>query len=241
MRLFAGSRPSPAMVVAVVALTFALAGTAIAGPDALTRAVSKSKVKKISKKQAKKVVKQEAPGLSVAHAATADNATNAANAAQAANAATVNGASVLLINYHSNASATQTTVLNAGGLVLRASCPAGSLSVIADTTVANSYLASAAFDVTVPGDVVNVIEDEPFNPGDNVELLTDFNNGVDGHTGYYNETSNVQLNYVADNAVGGSNNFNCDFVGTAIAGSGGSPATRAEALGAGQPSAADRD
>jgi hypothetical protein len=31
------------MVVAVVALSFALAGTAIAGPDALTSAITKSK------------------------------------------------------------------------------------------------------------------------------------------------------------------------------------------------------
>ena len=67
-------RPSPAMFVAVVALSFALAGTAIAGPDALTRAVSKSKVKKIAKKQANKQITKRAPTLSVAHAETASSA-----------------------------------------------------------------------------------------------------------------------------------------------------------------------
>ena len=57
---------SPAIVVAALALVAALAGTAIAGPDAHTRALSKKKVKKISKKE----IKKAAPGLSV------DNAEN---------------------------------------------------------------------------------------------------------------------------------------------------------------------
>jgi hypothetical protein len=59
------SRPSPALIVAIVALVAALSGAAIAQPVANT-AVSKKKVKKIAKKQIKKL----APGLSV------DNADN---------------------------------------------------------------------------------------------------------------------------------------------------------------------
>jgi hypothetical protein len=80
MRLISWSRPSPAMVVAVIALTGALAGTAIAGPDAITSAVTKSKVKKIAKQQANKQIKKKAGGLSVANAQNATNATTAANA-----------------------------------------------------------------------------------------------------------------------------------------------------------------
>ena len=53
MRSFRLSGPSPAMVVACVALSFALAGSAVAGTDALNRAVTKSKVKQIAKKQAR--------------------------------------------------------------------------------------------------------------------------------------------------------------------------------------------
>ena len=59
--------PSPAMVVAVVALSLALVGSAVAGTSTLNKGVSKSKVKKIAKKQ----IKKAAPGLSVAHADTA--------------------------------------------------------------------------------------------------------------------------------------------------------------------------
>jgi len=98
MSFFSRSRPSPAMVVAVIALTGAFAGTAIAGPDAITSAVTKSKVKQIAKKQGKKQankqIRKKAPGLSVANAVNAQNATNATNATNAATAANANAPSV---------------------------------------------------------------------------------------------------------------------------------------------------
>jgi hypothetical protein len=50
------SRPSPAIVVAVVALVAALAGTAVAADPLATTSVSKKKTKKIAKKQANKAV-----------------------------------------------------------------------------------------------------------------------------------------------------------------------------------------
>ena len=89
MRQIGTSRPSPAFVVVVLALVTALAGTALAGTDALTRALTKSQVKKIVKKQADKRIKTlapgiadaqitaRAPGLSVASAASADTAATA--------------------------------------------------------------------------------------------------------------------------------------------------------------------
>jgi hypothetical protein len=61
-------RRPPALAVATVVLVAAVGGTAIAGPDAITSALTKSKVKKIAGKQVKKL----APGLSVAHADSAE-------------------------------------------------------------------------------------------------------------------------------------------------------------------------
>jgi len=58
-RLF--RRPSPAMVVAIVALIAALGGTAIAGGV-------------LTKKKVNKIITNRAPGLSVASAKNADNA-----------------------------------------------------------------------------------------------------------------------------------------------------------------------
>lgn len=75
-----GHRPSPATVIATVALSLALAGTAIAGPEAITSALSKGKVKKIAKKQAGKQIDKREPGLSVASAVTAGSAETAGSA-----------------------------------------------------------------------------------------------------------------------------------------------------------------
>jgi hypothetical protein len=55
------SRTSPALIVAVVALIAALAGTAIAGPGASSSAITKSKVKKIANKQAGKQIQALLP------------------------------------------------------------------------------------------------------------------------------------------------------------------------------------
>ena len=85
MQLFR-RRPSAAFVVAVFALCFAVVGSAIAGTEASKKALSKSQVKKISKKQADKEINKKAPGLSVAHATSADSATSATSASTATNA-----------------------------------------------------------------------------------------------------------------------------------------------------------
>ena len=82
MRLFR-TRPSAGLVVAVLALCFAVVGSAIAGTEASKKALTKSQVKKISKKQANKAIKKAAPGLSVLKAASADSATSAGTATNA--------------------------------------------------------------------------------------------------------------------------------------------------------------
>jgi hypothetical protein len=69
-----GKRPSAAMVVSIVALVFAIAGTSIAGV-ALTK-----KEKKQTRSIAKDEINKAAPGLSVANATNAQNASNAQNA-----------------------------------------------------------------------------------------------------------------------------------------------------------------
>lgn len=78
MRRLRHARPSPALVVAVLALIAAVAGSAIAKIATTPRLNNKEQqqVKKIARKQINKL----APGLSVANAENAENATNAADA-----------------------------------------------------------------------------------------------------------------------------------------------------------------
>jgi hypothetical protein len=70
-------------VITGLVLALALVGTAIAGPDALTRQITKSKVRTIARKQADNQITSRAPGLSVAHADTAQSAETAQTAATA--------------------------------------------------------------------------------------------------------------------------------------------------------------
>jgi hypothetical protein len=79
MRRLKRARPSPALIVAVVALVAALAGTAVASDPLATssaKKVTKKKVKKIADRRINKL----APGLSVANAETAQNAETAETA-----------------------------------------------------------------------------------------------------------------------------------------------------------------
>src|SRR5680860_1090998 len=85
MRRIKRAKPSPALLVAVVALVAALGGGAVASVAVTSlNKEDKKQVKKIAKKQGKKQAKKQidrkAPGLSVASAKTADSATTAGDA-----------------------------------------------------------------------------------------------------------------------------------------------------------------
>ncbi len=76
-------RPSPAIVIAVLALVAALAGTAVAGPGATTSAQhkltkqQKKQTKKISKKQVNKVLPIEGSNLASIRTETETGTVNA--------------------------------------------------------------------------------------------------------------------------------------------------------------------
>jgi hypothetical protein len=70
-----GRKPSPAMVISIVALVFAVAGTSLAG--VATISVLSKKEKKQTRNIAKDEINKAAPGLSVASATNAQNAANA--------------------------------------------------------------------------------------------------------------------------------------------------------------------
>ncbi len=194
------SRPSAAIIVAVLAVVAALAGTAVAGPDTSTSAVSKKKVKKIARKQAIKQINalapgiadeqinKRAPGLSVAHADSAEsaasaanavtatnaaNAANAANADQADNANTANGVTVQSIRYHVAPGDNPVELISMGGLTLTANCPSANLSLEAETAANGATLNSISFSTTT-GDPANVQPQTSFDVSENpIELASE--------------------------------------------------------------------
>jgi hypothetical protein len=100
-------RPSPAMIVAIVALIAALGGTAVAGGF-----ITKKKAKNI----ANNVVTQRAPGLSVASAKNADHATNADNATNATTANKAKNVFFAQVDY-SNTNTTPDVISGSPGIV----------------------------------------------------------------------------------------------------------------------------
>lgn len=146
-----GKSPAPATVISIVALAFAVAGTAVAG--VATVSVLTKKEKKQTRKIAKKEINKAAPGLSVANATNAGSATNATTAAnadnadQAENSATVNNVRAESVLYRQNATTDdQQTLVDLGGLILTANCTGGVLSLNANTSVNNATLSTAAID-----------------------------------------------------------------------------------------------
>jgi hypothetical protein len=121
MRLDFSKRPSPALIVAVCALAFAMVGTAVASNGAVSK-ITKSKVKSISKKQADKELKANVAGSHVNTADKATNADSATNATNAVNAVNVGGLRIAKFSGQSNVAVTDQVVFTGGGLTLQFDC-----------------------------------------------------------------------------------------------------------------------
>lgn len=100
-----GLKPSPALVVASIALLLGLTGAAVAGPGVLNRVITRSKVQTIAKKQANARITARAPGLSVASSRTAESANPVAFAQVAADGS---------LNAANSKGLTQANLLNTG-------------------------------------------------------------------------------------------------------------------------------
>lgn len=160
---FTSRLPSPALVVASIALCAAVAGGAIAGTHTAPRAkLTKSSVKKIAKKSADKEIVAKAPGLSVARAQTA---------ASADSVSTVGVTRVVKLT----PGQTQ-TVFSKGPLSFVASCVTGGGASRNLTLMLKSAEAGSAYD---GGGGLG----DSFGPGDDVPVV-DVNNAGPAWAGF---------------------------------------------------------
>lgn len=137
MKFTARRRPSPAMVVAVVALSLGLVGSAAAGSGLL----GKAQVKKVANTQ----ITKRAPGLTVASAKAADTARTADAAKTADTAKTASSATTATTANN----ATKLDGVAADGY--QRACEPGAIkgSVVIDTTSLNTqYTAVPGFNCT---------------------------------------------------------------------------------------------
>jgi hypothetical protein len=226
--------PSPGILVAVLALVAALAGTAVAGTDATTSAINKKKVKSIAAKQINKL----APGLSVASAETADSAdsatraqnatnatnatnaqraTNATNAQNASNARAVDGNSVVDFRLNGTSPIAERQILDLGGLQLRATCDSalgGIVTLTARTTVNGGQIAAIAEDASATANDGRAF-DENLDVGEAFTFPTVRSEGLVRGSYLGGDLRHVEILYTIENqnAVPGNN---CVLNGYAI-------------------------
>lgn len=173
--------PSPAMVVALIALAVALTGTAVAGVAAVAvlSKGEKKQVRSIAAKIADKRITRRAPGLSVANAGSADTARIAGSAVSA--------------NVAASASNQLWAVVAADGRLVRSS--AGIVSSIEAEVVgryivtANRDISKCSYQATLGGDQ----PDEGFVGELSVTPLSANADSVYVHTAQSNGGSSISL------------------------------------------------
>ena len=212
-------RPSPAIVIAVIALGAALAGTALAGsgPTADTSKSAKGLAKQALDK-ANKARKKSNKAKKKAKAA--QEAANSAQGDADAALSGLGGVTVRSIRYvRTAADASETTILNLKGLQLVATCTAdGGPVVSARTTASNSYIQNNAFDNDSDNSTHNQVANTDFDPTDpDVNLLLDETSNINAHTEYATPGgAQVTVNWTALSSSGGFPNPHCGITGHAV-------------------------
>lgn len=136
------SRPSAAMLVAIVALVVAASGTAVAATslvsgDSLIKKNSLSGNRLRNRSVAGSKIKLSSLGTvpNAKHASTADSATNATNAT---NATTAGAAAISKVTYVANTVPVNTTAGPTTGISATASCPSGTVVLGGGASVADN-------------------------------------------------------------------------------------------------------
>jgi hypothetical protein len=143
-------RHLPVVVFAVLALVIAAVGVAFGGSNATTP--------KTVKRIVTRKINGLAPGLSVAHAGSADSAVQAANATEAANAARVNGANVCAGTMNVSANDEDHPLCENGPLIVSARCNNTSSTTEGFINVSSTRADAWAFGTATDGATVTSVD-----------------------------------------------------------------------------------
>lgn len=231
-------RPSPAMVVAFIALSVALAGTASALPGrnkvkkgdiaraaVTSRTIARSAVRTQhvrSRSITRSKIAQRAVDSSLvgSDALTGANILESSlgavpNATNAANAAKVNGLTVQKFFFRGPAGTPSGPVLSIGGLALNAGCNSGTnLSASATTTVGGAIIHSGGtWNSAGAAEQDFYAEDNDFSVGNTFDPLADATtagSSLEGNLVYVRQDGGV----VTASFLAQENGGNCTFAGT---------------------------
>jgi hypothetical protein len=222
-------RPSPALVIALIALFVSLSGAAygVATGSIDSREIKDNALRSRDLRnndiRTRDLRNNEVRGLDIRNstvhgrdvaldALTGDDVDESelgkvASATTADSAQSLDGLRVVPIR-HRSAGGTNETVLDTGGLQLLVTCAAGDEELSARTSVAGGEIAFASSDVASANPGLNGDSDDDFNPGEPFDLQTSASAAGDrvfqlhylGGNG-----TDVTAHLIADDEVGGSN------------------------------------
>jgi hypothetical protein len=223
-------RPSPAMVVAFIALGVALAGTANALPgknrvrkDDIARAAVRTKhiyknAVRTKHIRARNVTRSKISRRAINSELVGQDALTGENIVESSlstvpNASKVNSRSVEKISFVAAAGTGGTQVLNLNGLTVAAACGGGAaLSVTATTTVSGSWIHAGGTDDVA---AKYYVADDAFNVGDSFDVLQNADTGSTGLRGTLTyvrpDAEVVTATFLAQETATG-----CVFAGSAV-------------------------
>lgn len=150
----------------------------------------------------------------VGSARRADAADRAAHADTATTAENLNGVRVQRIAYARPVSAEATTALDLGGLRLTARCTGAGVLAVSAATTTVGFVRTTT--AGAGNAAAAYAEDDDFRPGDAFDLLPGADDDVSGTLSYYaGDGGVVTVTYMAESAVAASRGFACLFAGTA--------------------------
>jgi hypothetical protein len=102
------------------------------------------------------------------------------------------GLTLIRVNYvREAADPAEQTIIVKRGLRVVASCPAGDLTMVARTNVDDAMVQSAALDTVTANTTENLVSEDDFDSGTDVDLLNSDDNNVNGVTQYLNPNGGV--------------------------------------------------
>lgn len=225
-------RPSPALVVAVVALVVSCAGSAgatilitskdvkdgsLQGKDIRANTITGRNVKGLSGRD---VLKNGLDGSDIDEATldTVPSATNATRATTAGTADTLRGVHFGRAYFKAGSGTTATTVYDEGGIRVQAACGVGGVLAV---NAVPSGSADGLIRVTVihPGSPAQptYVTDNDFVGTDSANLVAGGADNASGHLVFTSPAGDtVTMDYLAQGAVDPARGFACLFTGTAI-------------------------
>lgn len=225
MRNLFARRPSPAMVVAFVALVAAVGGTATALPG--TGTVDSGDLRKGAVKRAD-IAKNAVNGAKVANGSITgsdvkESTLGKVGRAETANiAGSVGGVTFRPFRYANDGTGAEEQILEFGGLTIAASCSFDVLSLTAGSKVPDAELGGYTVEADDPSDPTgpqNEAYDVDFDPGDAVNLVPDDEDEEVGELRYSKRDGtsvSVQFHIYGGNNGAGADEGRCAVSGVAL-------------------------